>query len=104
MIAYVVLAVILSIPILVATAIGGSIGRFVESRSVGCWTSAVLGALFYAGPYLGLLYYNAHLAGGVPEPAPPLGEIVGDILLGGGIFSVGSFFVCRIMRWKHECK
>ena len=98
MMAYVVFAVILSIPILVATAIGGSIGRLAESRSVGCWTSAALGALFYAGPYLGLQYYNAHLAGGVPEPAPPTGEIVGDLLPGGGIFGVVSYFVCRVMR------
>lgn len=98
MIAYVVFAVILSIPILVATAIGGGIGRIAKSRSVGCWTSAVLGALFYAGPYLGLLYYNAHLAGGVPEPAPPLGEIVGSLVVGGGVFGVASFAVCRAMR------
>lgn len=98
MIGYVIFAVILSIPILVATAIGGGIGRVVDSRRVGCWTSALLGALFYAGGYLWFLYYNAHLAGGVPPPAPPFREIVANLAVGGGVFGVVSFCLCRVMR------
>ena len=95
---YVFLAVILSIPILVATAIGGIVGRIVKSRSTGCWTSAGLGALFDAGLLAGYHYYNMHLAGGPRHPAPPLHEIVSSIAVGGGISGVMSFVLCRVMR------
>ena len=92
------LAVILSIPILVATAIGGIVGRMVKSRSTGCWTSAGLGALFWAGLLAAYHYYNMHLAGRPPQPAPPLGEIASSIAVGGGISGILSFFLCRVMR------
>ena len=95
---YVFLAVILSIPILVATAIGGIVGRMVKSRSTGCWTSAGLGTVFWAGLLAGYHYYNMHLAGGPRQPAPPLHEIVISCAVGGGISGILSFFLCRVMR------